>query len=194
MHKPTSPAAYLRAGTGPARLAMSNAAFGRGWPEPVVYPDDPAAADADSALRELAAALVVGRHDALLLAVPEPDEPAMQHLLAICTRHGVRVSFVTPPTQSGRPIRPARRPARARHALPGEERSTLTGARLDALAGLFPQWRIWLDGTGWHARRRGGGHLQFFRPGAPAFHVRADTATELAAQVCWQQAADQHAP
>jgi hypothetical protein len=72
--------------------------------------------------------------------------------------------------------------------------SVLTRARLQALTDLFPGWRIWLDHRGWHARRRGDGFLQGYRPGAPAFYVQAETATELAAQLCWQQAVDVHAP
>jgi len=74
-----------------------------------------------------------------------------------------------------------------------EQWDVLPRARLEALAALYPAWRIWLDEHGWHARRRNG-YLQDYRPGAPAFYVRADTATELAAQLCWQQAADTHAP
>ena len=69
----------------------------------------------------------------------------------------------------------------------------LAQARLEALANLFPDWRIWLDRYGWHARRRGD-WMQGFRPGAPAFHVSARNATDLAAQLCWQQAADSYAP
>jgi hypothetical protein len=75
-----------------------------------------------------------------------------------------------------------------------ESWDVLAQARLEALAGLFPEWRIWLDRNGWHARRRGDSFLQGYRPGAPAFHVRADNALDLAAQICWQQAADEHAP
>jgi hypothetical protein len=69
----------------------------------------------------------------------------------------------------------------------------LPRARLEALAALYPDWRIWLDQHGWHARRRDG-YLQDYRPGAPAFSVHAGTATGLAAQLRWQQAADAHAP
>lgn len=80
-------------------------------------------------------------------------------------------------------------------ALPGSGQSwdVLPRARLEALAAIYPDWRIWLDQHGWHARRRDG-YLQEYRPGAPAFCVHADTATRLAAQLCWQQAADAHAP
>jgi hypothetical protein len=46
----------------------------------------------------------------------------------------------------------------------------------------------------WHARRRGEGFVQGYRPGAPAFCVHAETAAGLAAQLRWQQAADDHAP
>jgi len=71
--------------------------------------------------------------------------------------------------------------------------TTLTRARIDALSQVFPAWRIWVDGHGWHACRRNG-YMQLFRPGVPAFHVGADNATELAAQLCWQQAVDEHFP
>jgi hypothetical protein len=76
----------------------------------------------------------------------------------------------------------------------GESWDVLARARLEALAGLFPDWRVWLDPHGWHARRRGDSFLQGYRSGAPAFHVSADNALDLAAQICWQQAADEHAP
>jgi hypothetical protein len=69
----------------------------------------------------------------------------------------------------------------------------LAEAGRDALAGLFPRWRIWTDEHGWHARRRGG-FLQDFHNGAPAFSVHAAGPVELAAQLRWQQAADEHAP
>jgi hypothetical protein len=70
----------------------------------------------------------------------------------------------------------------------------LARARLEALTALFPGWRIWLDRAGWHARRRSDGYLQAYQPGAPVFHVRAANALDLAAELCWQEAADQHAP
>jgi hypothetical protein len=80
-------------------------------------------------------------------------------------------------------------------ARPGDESAELLPqARLEALAGLFPGWRIWLDGQEWHARRRSDGFVQDYQPGAPAFHVSADSAMDLAAQLCWQHAAERHAP
>jgi hypothetical protein len=78
-------------------------------------------------------------------------------------------------------------------AQPDESWNVLPRARLEALAALYPDWRIWLDQHGWHARRRNG-YLQEYRRGSPAFAVHADSATTLAAQLCWQQAADRHAP
>lgn len=69
----------------------------------------------------------------------------------------------------------------------------LADAGREALTGLFPNWRIWTDDHGWHARRRGG-YLQDFHYGAPAFCVHAPDAVSLAAQLHWQQAADRHAP
>jgi hypothetical protein len=69
----------------------------------------------------------------------------------------------------------------------------LAEAGREALAGLFPHWRIWTDDHGWHARRRGG-YLQDFHYGAPAFAVHAPDPIGLAAQLRWQQAAELHAP
>lgn len=127
------------------------------------------------------------------MVVPDLDEPAEMRLLVSCTEHGVSVSFV--PDPAGYVAAAAGHPAvgRPAHALSGEAQGTLTRAAVDALTGLFPRRRIWRDHNGWHARRRGG-HLQVFRPGAPAFHVRADSATELAAQLAWLRAAGGHAP
>ena len=72
--------------------------------------------------------------------------------------------------------------------------AVLADAGLEALAELFPQWRIWVDtGTGWHACRRGG-FIQDYHQGAPAFSVHAPTVGELAAQLRWQEAAEAHAP
>jgi len=78
----------------------------------------------------------------------------------------------------------------------GAARTTdvLTRAGVEALSGLFTDWRIWADDHGWHARRRADGYMQAYRRGAPAFCVHAASAGELAAQVRWQQAADMHAP
>jgi hypothetical protein len=70
---------------------------------------------------------------------------------------------------------------------------TLTGAAVEALTGEFPRWRIWVDGSGWHAIRRGP-YVQQFNNGAPAFSVHAPGPVQLAAQLCWQQAGDAHAP
>ena len=70
----------------------------------------------------------------------------------------------------------------------------LARARAEALSRLFPGWRIWLDHAGWHARRHDVSYLQLHHDGAPAFSVHAASSVDLAAQLCWQQAADQHAP
>jgi hypothetical protein len=69
----------------------------------------------------------------------------------------------------------------------------LAEAGRDALAGLYPGWRVWMDEHGWHARRRGG-YLQDYHYGAPAFSVHATGPVELAAQLRWQEAAEEHAP
>jgi hypothetical protein len=81
-------------------------------------------------------------------------------------------------------------PARQREARTSE---VLTGAGVEALSLLFPDWLIWADDHGWHARRRGG-YMQGYQHGAPAFCVHALSAVDLAAQLRWQQAADVHAP
>jgi hypothetical protein len=193
MSTPNCPAAYLRSGSAAGEMAISRAARERGWPEPDVYADLPAADSPGPALAELAAAVAAGCHDGLLLAHPRADEHVMIQLLASCTTHGVPVCFVPSPAASTPWPRLAPDEVAAVSQLPGEPWSALTRAQLEALSGLFPSWRIWLDHHGWHACRRGG-HLQMFRPGAPSFHVRADTATQLAVQLCWQQAASTHTP
>jgi hypothetical protein len=75
----------------------------------------------------------------------------------------------------------------------GAVSAVLEQAGCEALTGLFPRWRIWTDKHGWHARRKGG-YLQNFHQGSPAFCVHARGPVELAAQLHWQQAADEHAP
>jgi hypothetical protein len=143
--------------------------------------------------------------------------------LVRCTHHGVAVEFTSPraappvlmhPQASGwqsqsapQPARPARLPAAQPPALlagrplaPVPPRCAagnteiLTRAGVEALTGAFPDWRIWADDHGWHARRRGDVYLQAYRRGAPAFCVHAISAVDLAAQLRWQQAADIHAP
>ena len=69
----------------------------------------------------------------------------------------------------------------------------LAEAAVEALSDEFPGWRIWADPSGWHAFRRGP-YLQHFYRGAPAFAVQAPGPVQLAAQLCWQQAGDRHAP
>jgi hypothetical protein len=71
----------------------------------------------------------------------------------------------------------------------------LRQASLEALAGVFPSWRIWADARGWHARRQAGdGYVQSRQAGTPVYHVSAPGAVSLAAQLLWQQAADRHTP
>jgi hypothetical protein len=72
--------------------------------------------------------------------------------------------------------------------------AVLADAGVEALGDLFPGWRIWANrGSGWHACRRGG-FIQNYHQGAPAFYVHAATASELAGQLRWQEAAETHAP
>ena len=147
----------------------------------------------DQSLAELTCAIVAGSHDALIMSCPDLTSPAAVQLLSICATQGVSVSFVPPSSGQVAEVNRARAAGQLPDSLSREPWGTLTRARLEALAGLFPYWRIWLDHNGWHARRRDG-HLQVYRGGAPGFHVQADSATELAAQLCWQQAADAHTP
>ncbi len=203
MTNPRHPAAYVRipGAGGWARHAMAREASQRGWPSPEVYSeiDGNEAGGYGQALERLERAISAGRHDALLIAAPG-DPSQVMGLLSRCTRHGVAVSFLPGPAASaeGAAAAPAAsasgpEPARAADPMTAETWDVLAQARLEALANLFPDWRIWLDRYGWHARRRGD-WMQGFRPGAPAFHVSARNATDLAAQLCWQQAADSYAP
>jgi hypothetical protein len=203
------PAAYIRgrrddqAALDRQRDAVLEGSRQRGWPPPVVYAED----DADLAgghapeLARLAAAIEAGRHDALLITEPGGVFGTAAHLmglLARCTRNGVTVGFLLPPAPAGPPVLqpPVAADAPARPAVldAREDWAVLARARLEALSGLFPDWRIWLDQRGWHARRRQANYLQVRRKGAPAYAVHADSPAALAAQLCWQQAADEHAP
>jgi hypothetical protein len=205
MTSPQHPAAYIRIPGAWARHTMMQEARQRGWPAPEIYAEDERAADRSygPALHRLEAAIVAGRHDALLMAAPG-DPGLLMRLLSHCTKHGVAVSFLPGPAASASGAAPApagTAPAPAGEApavvasvaQPSESWDVLAQARLEALAGLFPDWRIWLDRSGWHARRRDS-FVQGYRPGAPAFHVIAANALDLAAQLCWQQAAETHTP
>jgi hypothetical protein len=198
MTSPQHPAAYIRIPGSWARHTMMQEARQRGWPAPEIYAEDERAADGGygPALHRLEAAIVAGRHDALLMAAPG-DPGLLMRLLSDCTTHGVAVSFLPGPAASAAGAAPApagEAPAVAASvAEPSESWDVLAQARLEALAALFPDWRVWLDRSGWHARRRDS-FVQGYRPGAPAFHVRAANALDLAAQLCWQQAAEAHTP
>jgi Resolvase, N terminal domain len=202
----TRPAAYIRAAPGDADLArhhdaVAEGARQRGWPPPAVYTEhetDLAEGHAP-AMARLEAAIESGRHDALLITEPGAVYGTAPHLLRLlhrCTRHGVVVGFLLPPPPATAPAMPA--PHAPDYAVPfplaRQAWGVLARARIEALSQLFPGWRIWLDQHGWHARRRDTTYLQTRCEGAPAFSVHADTPTELAAQLCWQQAADHHAP
>jgi hypothetical protein len=197
MTVPRRPAAYVRFPGAWARHTMGEAARERGWPAPTIYAENEQGADGSygPALDRLEAAIVVGRHDALLVAAPgQPGE--LMGLLSRCTRHGVTVSFLPGPAAQATGAMPASADAADFTAVGGQAAETwdvLAQARLEALTGMFPDWRIWLDRNGWHARRRDG-FVQGYRVGAPAFHVRAASAVDLAAQLCWQQAAEAYAP
>jgi hypothetical protein len=193
------PAAYVRIPGTWARQTMMHEAHKRGWPAPEIYAEDERVTDGGygAALARLESAIVAGRHDALLMSAPG-DPGLLTRLFSHCTKYGVAVSFLPGPAASAAGAAPAP-PAAAPFPggpFPGtqaESWDVLAQARLEALAGLFPDWRIWLDRAGWHARRRDS-FVQGYRPGAPAFHVLASNALDLAAQLCWQQAAEQHTP
>lgn len=208
----TRPAAYIRAAFGDeADLARHHAAVAegarqRGWPAPTVYAEDPGLGEGyGPALARLEAAVEAGRHDALLITDPAAVTGTAAHLMRLlfrCTRHGVVVGFLLPPPSDAGEVMDLR-PAAETDSSAGAELpfplrreawGVLARARIEALSELFPGWRIWLDQAGWHARRRDVPYLQVRRRGAPAFSVHADNPTDLAAQLCWQQAADQHAP
>jgi hypothetical protein len=205
------PAAYIRAVRGGdsggdgdlARQheAVADGARQRGWPPPTVYVEDdsdPGDGHAPALLR-LEAAIEAGRHDALLITDPGAVTGTATHLtglLSRCTRHGVVVGFLLPPALADTGVADPRLPTEdiAPFPVASEAWGVLARARIEALSGLFPAWRIWLDQAGWHARRRDTMYLQIRQEGAPAFSVHADSPTDLAAQLCWQQAADRHAP
>lgn len=199
------PAAYIRATRGDAdlsrqRAAVANGARQRGWPPPSVYAEDgDLAGEQAPALARLQAAIEAGRHDALLITDPGAVTGTAMHLMGLllrCTRNGVVVGFLLPPALADSPATAT--PPAAHDDAPArpapESWSVLARARLEALSGLFPDWRIWLDQRGWHARRRQSPYTQVSQAGAPSYSVHADTPTGIAAQLCWQQAADQHAP
>lgn len=158
---------------------MRRAAAQRGWPEPDLYADLPGGDTPGPALRELTAAVAAGRHDGVLVSLGRACDTGTRQLLAACTANGVTVSFIPVPRGFRQP-RPRRR---------GDAPGSIAGGSADALGQAFPAWRIWHDDRGWHARRRDS-HLQLLQPGAPVFYVRADDAAGLAAQLCWQAAAD----
>jgi hypothetical protein len=220
MTSPRHPAAYIRIPGAWARHTMVREASQRGWPAPEIYAEDEPGTDGSygPALHRLEAAIVAGRHDALLIAAPG-DPGLLMRLLSHCTTHGVAVSFLPGPAASASGAISAQA-ASASAAISAQAASAsgaisaptgeanavapsvnasseswdvLAQARLEALAGLFPDWRVWLDRSGWHARRRDS-FVQGYRPGAPAFHVTAADALDLAAQLCWQQAAETHTP
>jgi hypothetical protein len=201
------PAALIRAvpgsGTGATarqRQAVADAAHERGWPAPTVYADENG--PGGTALARLEAAIVAGRHDALMLAgqgaVGDGGPASLMRLLLACTKNGVRVELLPPPLTAGGeaaipPLAGLYRPA-ARSPGYRERPAVLTRARISAISGLFPEWRIWLDDHGWHARRRVGVFLQEFRRGAPAFCVHADSEAGLSRQLRDQEAADARRP
>jgi hypothetical protein len=199
----THPAAYIRAARGHLdryRQAIAEGARQRGWPPPLIYTDDDTdpAAGHTPALQSLHAAIEAGRHDALLITEPGAVTGTAPHLLPLlqhCTRNGVIVGFLLPPVPARRRAKPPRdTPRDAAFPLNRSAWGVLARARIEALTELFPSWQIWLDQHGWHARRRDTSYLQLHIDGAPAFSVHAVTPTDLAAQLCWQQAADQHTP
>jgi hypothetical protein len=205
------PAAYIRAardevGLDRQREAVADGARQRGWPPPTAYAEDATelAYGRAAALARLEAAIEAGRHGALFITDPGAVTGTASHLMGLllrCTRHGVVVGFLLPAAAPRNQVMSLRRPARdpaPEDVLPFQVRheawSLLARTSMEALSELFPGWRIWLDRHGWHARRRDAVYLQICHDGVPAFAVHADTAASLALQLCWQQAADRHAP
>jgi hypothetical protein len=201
------PAAYIRATRGDdgdlarQRAAIADGARQRGWPPPTVYAEEglDLAGEHAPALARLQAAIEAGRHDALLITDPGAVTGTATHLMGLlfrCTRNGVVVGFLLPPALADSPATAT--PPAAQDEVPAllapDDWGVLARARLEALSGLFPDWRIWLDQRGWHARRRPTPYPPVSHAGAPACSVHAGTPTGLAAQLCWQQAADRHAP
>jgi hypothetical protein len=113
-------------------------------------------------------------------------------ILRCCTRQGVAVEFFGL-SAAGGPL-PGEPSARRFLAPAASSAEILASAGAEAQTQLFPQWRIWSDQHGWHARRRVQVYLQDHHPGAPSFCVHARVPLGLAAQLRWQQAADTHAP
>jgi hypothetical protein len=202
--EPRRPAALIRAmpgsapgGTARQHQAVADAARQRGWPAPAVYADEGRDRPGDSALARLEAAIVAGRHDALMLAgqgaVGYGGPASLMRLLLACTKNGVTVELLPPPLTAGEEA--AMPPSMAGLARPAqrspahrERPAVLTRARVSAMSGLFPGWRIWLDDHGWHARRRDGVFLQEYRLGAPAFCVHADSEAGLSRRLRDQEA------
>lgn len=207
------PAAYIRTAFGGDaditryREAAAEGARQRGWPPPQVYAEPPGLADGyGPALARLETAIVDGRHDALLITDPGAVTGTATYLLRLlfrCTHAGVTVGFLVPPENAdhraaapGPACGTGSQPAadQVPFQVPHEPWDVLAQARVEALSRLFPGWRIWLDHAGWHARRSDVSYLQLRHDGAPAFAVHAGSSVDLAAQLCWQQAADRHAP
>ena len=104
---PQPPGRLFRHATAPARQEIVLAARQRSWPAPVIYAEgDPASADGyGPALDRLTAAIISGRHDAVLITAPGTlgDPGPLSRLLSRCTRHGVIVSFIPPRSGQTRP-------------------------------------------------------------------------------------------
>jgi Resolvase, N terminal domain len=191
-------------GLGPA-LASLSAAIGTGRHDAVIVPG--AAVISRSSADIMAFLFRCTRHGVAV----EFLGPLGTHAVPVHPAAGARC-LPPPPAPADRRTRQFPLPSAARRPrsfplpsaarrplpvpLPGAARITdvLTRAGVEALSGLFADWRIWADQHGWHARRRSDGYLQAYRRGAPAFCVHAVSAEELAAQLRWQQAADIHAP
>lgn len=90
------------------------------------------------------------------------------------------------------------RPAAASPARPAvlaarEDWAVLARARSEALPGCSRAGGSGSARPSWHARGRGA-CVRACHRGAPACSVYAGSPEGLAAQLCWQQAADQYAP
>jgi Resolvase, N terminal domain len=124
-------------------------------------------------------------------AAPPPSAAGLPSAASLLAAAGLSPAASLPGARST--PSPGRKPPPPPRCAAGTA-DVLTSAGIEALTRAFPDWRIWADDYGWHARRRGSVYVQAYQHGAPAFCVHGVSAIDLAAQLRWQQAADVHSP
>ena len=152
-----------------------------------------------AALARLAAAVEAGRHDALLITDPGAVTGAATYLIGLlhrCARNGVVVGFLVPPAPGASP---ATATAPAGQVKPRDRWPSATGgcSHTPASRRCPGCSRTGGSGSTSAAGTPAAGqtpYMQVSSEGAPAYSVHAGSPTDLAAQLCWQQAADRHAP